>query len=232
MSNTINNSQENGAKKKGWRREKVIPPLMLLLVLAITAPLFLFRDMVAELGSYGYLGIFLTSLVANTTILLPMPGILLLLFAFGVTFNPALVGLAAAVGGAIGEMTSYMLGYGGRGVVQNRRLYDRASKWLSKWWGVLTVFVFAATPLPFDVLGLVAGLLRYPVWKFFLALLLGKTLKYIGIALAGARGWEAFVSSLAFVSPPLLTGVLAAIATLVLLMLALVIENWTWQQDR
>ncbi len=187
-----NSSKQAETEKGGGLKKRVIPLLMVLLVIAITVTLFLFfpRDpeKVKEFQNYGYLGAFLISLVSNATIILPMPGFLLI-FALGATFNPVLVGLAGATGGAIGEMTCYMLGYSGRGVVQNRRLYDKSVHWLKKW-GVLTIFVFAATPLPFDVMGMVAGLLRYPFWKFFLACWFGKALKYIGIALAGALGWE------------------------------------------
>jgi len=117
-----------------------------------------------------------------------MPGFLIL-FALGAAFNPLLVGLAGATGGTMGEMTSYMLGYSGRGVVQNRRLYDKSAQWLNRW-GSLTIFVFAVTPSPFDVMGMVAGLLHFPVWKFFFACWLGKIFKYVGIALAGSFGWE------------------------------------------
>jgi len=189
MSNIISHNKQAEVGKREWLKERLIPLLTVLLVIAITAALFLYRDKVAELGNYGYLGAFLVSLVSNATIILPMPGFLLL-FALGAAFNPVLVGLAGAIGGTIGEMTCYLLGYSGRGVVQNRRLYDKSVKWLEKW-GVLTVFAFAVTPSPFDVIGMVAGLLRFPFWKFFLACLCGKVIKYIVLAFAGAFGWEA-----------------------------------------
>ncbi|MFC1941163.1 YqaA family protein [Chloroflexota bacterium] len=187
----IGNTNQVGEVKRGLMRERVISLLILILVVVITVALFLYRDRVDELGHYGYLGAFLVSLVANATIILPMPGFLIL-SALGATFNPVVVGLAGALGGTIGEMTCYMLGYSGRGIVQNRRLYDKSVQWLKKW-GVLAVFIFAATPMPFDVLGMVAGLLRFPFWKFFLACGFGKALKYTGIALAGAWGWEAML---------------------------------------
>jgi len=189
MTDAIGPGKQAETGKGEWLKKKAVPLLMVLLVIAITAALFIYRDRVAELGNYGYLGAFLVSLVSNVTIILPMPGFLLL-FALGATFNPILVGLAGAIGGTIGEMTCYLLGYSGRGVVQNRRLYERSVRWLNRW-GMLTVFIFAVTPSPFDVMGMVAGLLRFPFWKFFLACLLGKIVKYIGIALAGALGWEA-----------------------------------------
>ena len=192
MSNTISNGSQTVVAKGQWLKrlkKGIIPLLTLLLVIAITVGLFLYRDKIADLGNYGYLGAFLITLVTNATIILPMPGFLLL-FSLGAVFNPFLVGLSGALGGTVGEMTCYLLGYSGRGVMQNRRLYDKSVQRLKKW-GIVTVFVFAATPLPFDVIGMVAGLLRFPFWQFFLACLLGKSLKYIGIAVAGAWGWEA-----------------------------------------
>ena len=188
MKNLISNGKQAVVKGQ-WLRQKAIPVVTVLLVIAITVALLGYRDRVAELGNYGYLGAFLVSLVSNATIILPMPGFLVL-FALGAAFNPVLVGLAGATGGTIGEMTCYIVGYSGRGVAQNRRLYDKSVRWLEKW-GALTVFVFAVTPSPFDVMGMVAGLLRFPFWKFFLACWFGKVLKYIGIALAGAFGLEA-----------------------------------------
>jgi len=203
---------------------------MLFLVIAITVALFFFRDKVAELKGYGYLGAFLISLVANATIILPMPG-LLLLFGLGAAFNPVLIGLSGAAGGTIGEMTGYMAGYSGHGIVLGRRTYARAEGWMKKW-GAMCIFVFALVPLfPMDIAGLLAGALRFPIWKFLLACFLGKALLYILVAYAGAWGWVIFAGS------PRLTSlvsiaVLAALATVALLMLALAIENWTWKRGR
>ncbi len=193
LSNMVSQSEQAKVEKWQGLKKRAVPILTLLLVIAIMVALILFfqRDpeKIKEFENYGYLGAFLICLVCNATIILPVPGFLLL-FPLGATFNPVLVGLAGGAGGTIGEMTCYLLGYSGRRVMENRRLYDKAVQWLKKW-GVLTVFVFAAAPLPFDVTGMVAGLLRYPFWKFSLACWFGKALKYIAMALAGAWGWEA-----------------------------------------
>ncbi len=175
-------------KKRGWLKRNFIPLLTVLLVIAITVGIFLYREKIAELEGYGYLGAFLVSLVSNATIVLPVPGIIIVL-ALGATFAPVLVGLAAGIGAGMGEMTAYMVGISGRGLVENRKLYDRLVGWLNKW-GVLAVFVFALTPLPFDLLGIVAGVLRFPFWKFFVACWLGKTVQNIIVAYAGLYGWK------------------------------------------
>ena len=221
-------SNTDGNKQAGTecrQKRKLIPVLTVLFVAAITVALFLFRDRVSELGNYGYLGAFLISLVGNATVVLPVPTFMLV-FAFGATFNPFLVGIVSALGGTIGEMTCYLLGFSGRGVVENRQLYDRAMRWLQKW-GALTVFVMAVTPSPFDVMGMAAGLLRYPFWKFFLATLCGKTIKYIVMALAGAWGWEFIMGGM----NPAMYAILAALAAGVLLVVALFIEDWTWKRS-
>ena len=177
-------------RKKQGLRKKVAPLLMLLLVLAITVALLLYQDKVAELGNYGYLGVFLISLAFNATILLPMP-IFAILFVLGDTFNPVLVGVAGAAGGAIGEMTGYMVGYSGRGVVQSNKMYARAEGWMRRW-GALAIFIFTLVPFtPFDLVGMAAGALRFPIWKFLLICWFAKVLLYTALALAGAWGWDA-----------------------------------------
>ena len=224
----VNNRHETAEKEKGnWFKTNRARLIAFTIVLAITVALFIYRDKVTELGNLGYLGAFLICLVSNATIILPMPG-MLLLFALGATFNPFFIGLAGGVGGAIGEMSCYLLGYSGRGIVENRRLYDIAVRWLDRW-GILTVFVFALTPLPFDVLGIAAGILRFPFLKFFIACLFGKTILYIGMAVAGYWGWEAFISG-GYLTSPVSIAVYVGFGALLILVLALYIEKWTWKR--
>ena len=177
----------------GWLKKRIIPILAVLLAIAITIVLFLYRDEVAEFGNYGYLGAFLVSLISNATIILPVPGIVVL-FALGATLNPVLVALVGAAGGTIGEITGFMAGYGGRGMVQgNGRMYTMAEKWMRRWGG-WAIFAFAVAPVPIlDIAGVVAGVLGYPVWKFLLIAWPGKSIKYIILVLAGVWGWQALL---------------------------------------
>jgi membrane protein YqaA with SNARE-associated domain len=172
-------------------KKRIIPILVVLLAVAITVVLFLYRDKVVALGNYGYLGAFLVCLISNTSIILPVPGIVVL-FALGTTLNPVLVALAGAAGGTIGEITGFMAGYGGRGIVRGSgRMYTLAENWMKRWGG-WAIFVFAVFPIPIlDIAGVVAGVLRYPLWKFLLIAWPGKSLKYIILVLAGAYGWQA-----------------------------------------
>ncbi|UCB42940.1 MAG: VTT domain-containing protein [Dehalococcoidales bacterium] len=221
--------ESGGVEAGGWLKRWLIPLVMILLVVTITVVLFIYRDNVAQLEEYGYLGAFLISLVANATIVLPMPG-QLLIFALGASFNPLLVGLAGGFGGALGEMTGYVAGASGRGVLQNNRTYLNAVRWLKRW-GVVVIFLFTATPLPVDLIGIAAGALRYPVWKFLLVCILGKVILYTGMAYMGAWGWDTVVSQ-HWDTGTMWTVAAAGVSVLVLLGLALFLESWTWRRGR
>lgn len=184
--------------KGHWFKKNLIPILTLLFVIAITVGIFLFYRhysvRVEELKeSYHYLAPFLISLTLNATIVLPA-GNFLIMAAFGAVLPSAmLVGLAGGVGAAIGEITGYMAGYSGRGVVERLKLYNRMVEWLKRW-GMLAIFFLSLIPFFFDLAGIAAGALRYPLWKFLIACWLGRTVLYIAIAFAGAWGWEAVLS--------------------------------------
>ena len=170
-------------------RELCLRILVILIVIGISAGIFVFRDKVANLEGYGYLGAFLISLVSCATIILPIPGIALI-FALGDTYNPFLVGLAAGAGSALGEISGYMAGYSGQMVIKNNKTYLRLEKWMKRRGAIVIVLLsFVPNPL-FDLAGAVAGVLRYPLWKFWVFCFLGKTPKNILIALAGAWALE------------------------------------------
>lgn len=192
----MNSHKQTEVRKEKRLRNKAIPLLILFLVLALTITLFLFfqqnPEKIKEFEKYGYPGAFLISLVSTATIILPAPGILLVI-AIGATLNPVLVGLISAVGGSIGEMTGYMLGHSGRGFARSNKMLVRAEGWMKRR-GFLTVFLFSLIPLlPFDVVGVVSGALHFPIWKFLLACFLGKTLLTIVLIQTGAWGWNALL---------------------------------------
>ena len=118
--NVMSNHEPAQSGKGEQLKKRLVFFLTLLLIIGITAALFIYRGKVTELGNYGYLGAFLISLVSSATILLPLPGFLVV-FPLGAALNPILVGLAAAGGATIGEMTGYLLGFTGRGIVEKDR---------------------------------------------------------------------------------------------------------------
>ena len=138
---------------------------------------------------YGYIGIFLISLIGSLTIFLPLPSAIFV-FAAGAFLNPFLVGLFAGIGSAIGEFTGYALGLGGRKIMKKKwkKEIKKIEGLFQKYGGFLVILIFAATPLPDDITGIVAGILKYPVKKYFLASLIGKIILHLIIAYAGFYG--------------------------------------------
>jgi len=194
MNKTVNQDEPSGVKKANWLRTRLIPILALLFIIAIVVGVFYFyrnySERIEALQGYGYLGAFLISITLNATVILPA-GNFLVLAMLGATLPSAtLVGLAGGIGAAIGELTGYMAGYSGQAIVKRHKVYDRLEGWVKKW-GALTIFFLSVAPLFFDLAGIAAGVLRFPIWKFFLACWLGRTILYIVIAWAGAMGWEA-----------------------------------------
>ncbi len=196
-------SDRPAERRRDRLRNKVIPLLLLLLVIAITVGIFVYREQIAGLKEYAYLGVFFISLLGNATVILPVPVPIILAELAAILYQDVGligivgVGLAGGVGAAIGETTGYMVGYSGRGIAQRSRLYTRLVNWVDRW-GAKAIFIFSLVPFfPFDLAGVAAGILRLPFWKFILVCWLGRTILYLGIAWAGAIGWEALLGCLA-----------------------------------
>jgi len=77
----------------GWRLTAA-RLLAVVGVIAITLYIVSIRDEVERLAAYGYPGIFLLSVLANATVILPAPGVAIT-FAMGAVFHPVGVALAA-----------------------------------------------------------------------------------------------------------------------------------------
>lgn len=175
------------------RWEHYLHIMAALLVVLVTIGVFFLRGMIKNPRSYGYLGIFILSFMGSATILLPVPGVAAVL-AGGWLLNPLFVALLAGIGEALGEVTGYMLGYSGREVLEGRALYRPLKEWMARR-GYITLFAFSVVPNPvFDVVGVMAGALRFPLWKFLLICLAGKTIKSLGIAFAGDWGLDWAIS--------------------------------------
>ncbi len=159
----------------------------LAFVIALTALLVIFRDKVKDLGAYGYPGIFLVSMLTNATLILPLPGVIIT-SAMGAVFNPFWVALAAGSGATLGEISGYLAGFSGQGVIERVGIYQKLEGWIRKYGG-LAIFLLAFIPNPvFDMGGMIAGMLRMPLWRFLLFCWLGKVCKMLAFAYAGAFG--------------------------------------------
>lgn len=171
-------------KLTGWRLT-VVRVAVLLAVVGASVLLFVYRGKVAQLEAFGYPGIFLVSLLSNATLILPIPGVLFT-SAMGAVFNPFWVALASSTGATLGELSGYLAGFSGQGVIENKTWYERVTRWMKKY-GDITILVLAFIPNPlFDIAGMVAGALRMPLWRYLVFSWIGKTGKMFLFAYGGA----------------------------------------------
>lgn len=163
--------------------DSVLKVGILLFMIGLNLLIFYCRKRIARLAKWGYLGIFLASLLGNATILAPSP-VFALVMVEGWALNPYVVGLISAIGGALGEITGYLTGYGGQVLLGE---HSQLEEWI-RTYGFLTIVFIAATPNPFfDVAGILAGLTHFPMEQFILATFLGTLIKYTLLALLGKR---------------------------------------------
>jgi membrane protein DedA with SNARE-associated domain len=159
--------------------------------LAITGLIIALRERLTALSGYGYLGVFLISVLGNATVVLPVPS-LAVVFAGGGVLNPILVGLVAGLGEPLGELTGYLAGYGGSAVVEDSKRYEQIKRYMESH-GMLTIFVLSAVPNPlFDLAGIVAGMSHMPLYRFLLPCWAGKTIKALAIAYLGSLSIDLF----------------------------------------
>jgi membrane protein YqaA with SNARE-associated domain len=145
------------------------------------------------LGQFGLGGIFIASMLSHLTVVardmfIPM------FLPLASVYNPLVLGASAGIGAAIGELTTYFLGWGvaesfGKGVEDDSRL----SRWIRKY-GLWAVLFVAVTPLPDTPIVLLAGSRKLPFAKLFAVECIGKTALYTlgavvgGIVFTGLTG--------------------------------------------
>ena len=162
--------------------------------MALTVALVFLPFDPSRLGVYGYGVLFALTLLSSATIVLPSPALAAALQA-SKSLDPVLVGLVSGLAAGLGEVTGYLAGRSGTELVQlrSRPLGQRIERYVEQW-GVATVFVLAAIPLPLiDLAGLAAGALGMRFWKFEAACIAGKTVRFLAVAFLGRAmhmwGW-------------------------------------------
>jgi len=171
------------------RLEYIVSAVSVAITVAIIVAIVRNLDVVRSLSGYGYAGVLVVSILAGGTIIVPVPG-LAVVFSLGGVLNPLWVGMVAGLGEALGAVTIYLTGMGGRTVMQKRfpRFYPRMVDWVRRR-GHMAVFLYSAVLNPFFYpLTLASGALRLGLWRFFFLCWAGKTVKGLTVAYAGYFG--------------------------------------------
>jgi membrane protein DedA with SNARE-associated domain len=172
---------------------------------------------------FGYLGVFIISFIGSVSVVFPVPYTIIIPF-LGSILNPFLVAISGGLGSALGEFSGYLLGYTGRAVVSKERrkkmeymvkLFDR--------YGPASIFLFALTPLPDDLLFIPLGMMRYPFLRAFIPALLGKMLMTFILAYIGQQYFE--LIEVLFGRSGWI-GVVITLALLIIIIVAMIKIDW------
>jgi membrane protein YqaA with SNARE-associated domain len=187
----------------------------------------------------GYWGDFVVSFLGNATVLVPFPYLGVTFILGGLTnnitgqflFDPWLVGIISGLGAVFGEMTGYLIGYGGGQLLEEKqrdaffeyvKFHPRATPFV--------LWFLAVTPIPDDVLVIPLGAARYTWWKVLIPQFIGKSMFMLAVAWSGRFGLD-FIGALIGNTGTLSIGSRAIEVTSVLLVVvaiyALVRIDWT-----
>lgn len=155
--------------------------LSLLVILAIMLGAYFLQQQMETYLAWGLLGLLVGCFLANATVLLPAPG-LLLVCQFSLAYGPLLAAMVGSIGTSLGEMVGFFAGFSGKELLPSKP--GKIAAALKKH-PYRLVFIFSLIPLPvFDVVGLVSGALQIDWKRFYIACLLGKFIKMLGIGFA------------------------------------------------
>ena len=163
---------------------------------AIISGLLLWRMLFdgEDITSLGLGGIFLASMLSHLTMVardLFVP----LFIPLTALYHPVLLGFSAGVGGAIGDVSAYALGWGVSESLEGKnKTEDLVDRWVSKY-GLWAILVVAATPLPDLPIVMLAGSRRLPLKKLLVIEAAGKTALYSVGAFFGGRVFEVLIGA-------------------------------------
>ena len=186
---------------------------------------------------YGYLGIFLISLLGAMSVFIPIPYTVVIFTLGGLrtggnwAFDPLWIAVASGIGAAIGEFSGYLIGFGGRKVIgeKYKKKMDFITK-LFKKYGSVAIFIFALTPLPDDLLFIPLGVMRYSLLRAFIPALLGKFFSNLIIAYSGRLSLD-IVKNIFGVEGEGMSLLIGTIIGIVLLVIVIVIMfKFDWEK--
>ena len=186
--------KEKVQSPRPWRNERRLKALSIVFVLTLIIAVILFGDRLPHYQSIGYVGVFVLSFVSSASIMIPMPGIAAVCAGPSLGLFPLWIIILASIAEAIGELSGYLVGFSGKSFAENNRFYPRIERWTQRR-GWIALFAASSIPNPlFDLIGIAAGTLKYPIWRFLAAVLGGKLIKSTTIVYACFYGIEMALS--------------------------------------
>ena len=178
------------------------------------------------LVGYGYLGIFIVSLISNSIPYVGLPYLALFVFTAPIlnTSTTILAIMVSALGATIGKLIILFIGRGAHimlsaEVKDNLVFFNR----LFRKWGVIAIFLFAALPLPDDVLYIPLGVAGYRTIPYTIAVFIGKIV-VTGMAVIFGKAFIGVIEE-AFKVPLALSLIILVVVTITISYITIKI-NW------
>ena len=136
-------------------------------------------------GRLGLAGVFFVAMLSHLTVVARDMFVPVFL-SLTPLYNPLILGSVAGCGAALGEVTTYFLGWGVAESVREgqRGMDDRVAGWISRY-GMWVILLVSMTPLPDAPIVLLAGSGRMPFKKLLVVEAVGKTTYYAFGAFVG-----------------------------------------------
>ena len=157
---------------------KILEVILIIVIVGLSISIFLLRDRIQNVSNVSYLGLFLLCFLANSTVLLPAPS-LMIAASCALIMNPLLVAIVASLGSTLGEFVGYAFGTVSKDLSPKfQKVIDEFATKIHN--QSLLVFIFAVLPLPlFDIVGIYSGGAKMNLVKFFLVCFAGKFIKML-----------------------------------------------------
>ncbi|RLG90169.1 MAG: hypothetical protein DRO16_02705 [Thermoprotei archaeon] len=163
------------------------------------------------IDQYGILGVFIVSLLGNAIPYSTIPYLIFVIVYAGIVKDPLMnvwIALAGGLGATIGKLIVYYFGFGLRKILPDQTLQNMEffTK-LFKNSAFIAVLLFAALPLPDDILYVPLGAMKYDLKRYFIALLIGKTIiTFLAVYFGSSVAWlfESTTSYPEYVTVPVL----------------------------
>jgi len=166
--------------RRGWLS------VLAVIVIAVISGYLLWKLMydTQSLGEFGLVGVFIASMLSHLTVV-ARDMFVPLFIPLASIYHPVILGTFAGTGGAIGEVTTYFLGWGVAESMEKSASEDRIARWITKY-GLWAVLLVSMTPLPDTPIVLLAGTRKLPFRRLLLVEIIGKSALYsLGAFLGG-----------------------------------------------
>jgi membrane protein YqaA with SNARE-associated domain len=136
------------------------------------------------LRGLGLLGVFLASFIGHFSIVLKDILFLPIFFSVSNFWDPLSLGLVGGLGGGLGELGAYLVGRGVGKFTVNKQKESTIPSWVKKL-GLFSVLIFSITPIPDTPVLMLLGSVHFPILAVLALEIVGKTLLYTSMAVAG-----------------------------------------------